>query len=294
MSSADNIERSIAKLNLTTRSETDQHILDDAYAALIKGTHKEQPTGIWQIVIRSRFTVPAAIAAVILLAFALFVNMQTEKTIKVEGIYGAIRKAENIHISEFQAGRTNPDRQVWASENLGVKLFKTEIGNDAQYTLWDTNKRVKMIKFLSSNSVQTEPITQQMLDELGKTIVESADLVPFSDRKDIPKDAQWNRIDDRALSAAVPGTKAYELTWLTKGTIPGVGVYKKWRVYTQKRTDLPKRIEWYSKARPEDEYRFEKFAVIAYPSEDEIASIIRNVFGRKDNPEFIGTPEAHR
>ena len=34
MSSADNIEKAIAELNLTTKAETDKHILDDSYAAL--------------------------------------------------------------------------------------------------------------------------------------------------------------------------------------------------------------------------------------------------------------------
>jgi hypothetical protein len=297
MSSADNIERSIAELNLTTRAETDKRILDDAYAALGKATHKQQRIiegGIWRLVVRSRFAVPAAIAAVILLAFALFINVQNPKEVSIDGVYGALRKVENIHISKFQPGRTSPDQQVWASESLGVKLFKAEVGNQAQYTLWDKTNRVKMIKFLSSNSVQTEPITQQMLAEFEKLAAVSADLVPFSDRSDIPGDARWSRIDDQALSNAVPGTKAYDLTWMAKSTIPGAVVYKKWRVFAENHTNLPKRIEWYSKSGSEDEYGFDKFVVVAYPSDEEIQNIIRNIFGRPDNPEFIGTPGAYR
>jgi hypothetical protein len=57
---------------------------------------------------------------------------------------------------------------------------------------------------------------------------------------------------------------------------------------------LPKRIEWYSRTGPEDEYGFEKYAVVAYPSEDEIQDIIKNIFGRQDDPEYIGTPGAYR
>jgi len=301
MSSADNIERSIAELNLTTRAETDKRILDDAYAALGKAVHKQQPMtgiGVWRIVLRSRFAIPTAIAAMILLAFALFVNIRTERTIGIDGIFGALNKVENIHISKFQAGRSSPDQQVWASETLGVKLFKTEVGNQAQYTLWDTQNRVKMIKFLSTNSVQTVPITQQMLAELEKSTAGSADIVPFSDGNDIPGDADWTRIDDPRVSAAVPGTKAYDLTWIAKSTDPQAVVHRKWRVFAEDRTNLPRRIEWYSKYSPEDEYGFERFVVIAYPSEDEIQNIIRNIFGppddRPDDPEFIGTPGAQR
>jgi len=301
MSSADNIERAIAELNLTTRAETDKRILNDAYAALGKAVHKQQPTtdtGIWRMVVRSRFAVPAAVAAMILLAFALSVNIRTEKEVNIEGIYGALSKVENIHISKFQTGRTSPDQQVWASETLGAKLFKTEVGNQAQYTLWDTQNRIKMIKFLSSNSVKTVPITQEMLAELEKSAAKSADMVPFSDRNDIPSDAQWSRIDDREIPAAIPGTKAYDLTWVVKSTDSQAVVHRKWRVFVEDRTNLPKRIEWYAKSRPEDEYGFERFVVIAYPSENEIQNIIKNIFGprdgRPDDPEYIGTPGAQR
>jgi hypothetical protein len=297
MSSADNIERAIAELNLKTRVETDKRILDDAYAALEKGAHKQQPitdTGIWRMVVRNRFAIPTAIAAAILLAFAQFLNMQTKKAVSIDRINGVLNNVENIHISKFQAGRSSPDQQVWASQTLGVKLFKTGINDQVQYTLWDTKNRVKMIKFLSSNSVQTEPITQQMLAELEKSAAGSADLVPFSNGNDIPGDAQWSRIDDQALLTAVPGTKAYDLIWIEKSTIPGTIVHRKWRVFTDDRTDLPKRIEWYSKSGPEDEYGFDKFAVVAYPSEDEIQDIIRDIFGPRDDPQFIGTPEAYR
>jgi hypothetical protein len=297
MSSEENIEQSIAELNLTTRAETDKRILEDAYAALGKAARKQQEVpegGILRLVLRNRFAVPAAIAAMILLAFALFFTTQTERTVQIKGVYTALSKAGNIHISEFRAGRTVPDRQIWASENLGVKLFKTESGNRAQYTLWDAKNRVKMMKFLSSNSIQTGPITEQMITELEKSAAGVADLLPFLNENNIPEDARWTRIDEKALSTAVPGTRAYDLTWAAKSATSEAVVYRKWRVFEQDRTDLPERVEWYSKSRLEDEYRLEKFAVVAYPSEDEIASVIRNAFGRPENPEYIGTPEAHR
>ena len=297
MSSADNIERAIAELNLTTKAETDKRILDDSYAALGKAVLKQQQmtvAGFWQKVIRNKYAVPAAIAAMILLAFSLFVDVQPEKAISTEKIYGALSKVENIYITTYRADQTSPDQQVWASETLGVKLLKTGLGSQSQYTLWDMKNRIKMVKFLSSNSVQTEPITQIMLTELEKSEVDSADMVPFSNRNDIPEEAQWGRIDDREVSVAVSGTKAYDLNWIDKSTDSQVVLHKKWRVFAEDRTGLPKRIEWYSKAGSEDEYGFEKFVIISYPTEDEIQDIIRDVFGRQDDPEFRGTPGAYR
>jgi hypothetical protein len=296
MSSADNIERAIADLNLTTKADTDKRILDDSYAALGKAVHKQQMTGlgIWSMITRNRFAVPAAIAAMILLAFSLFINFRTDGAVNAERIYGALGKVGNIHITTYRAGQTSPDQQVWASEALGVKLFKTGLGNQAQYTLWDAKNSIKMVKFLSSNSIQTEPITQLMLTELEKSVANSADMVPFSDRDDIPNEAQWIHIEDIEVSSAIPGTKAYELKWIDKTTNSQLALHKKWRVFAEDRSGLPKRIEWYSKAGSEDEYRFEKYVIVTYPSEDEIQDIIRDIFGRQDDPGFIGTPGAQR
>jgi hypothetical protein len=297
MSSADNIERRIADLHMTTRAETDKRILDDAYTALGKAVHKQQPAagvGVWSVFIRNRFAVPAAIAATILLVFSLFINIRGDKAVSAEKIYVALSQAENIHITTYRAGQTSPNQQVWASETLGVKLFKTEIGSQAQYTLWDTKNKIKMVKFLSSNSIRTEPITPQMLAELENSAVDSVDMFPFSDSNDIPEGAQWVHTDSRQVSVAVPGTKAYDLNWIEKSTDSQTALHGKWRVFAEDRTGLPKRIEWYSKTGPEDEYEFEKFLVITYPSENEIQDIIKEIFGRQDDPEFIGTPGAYR
>ncbi len=297
MSSSDDIERRIAGLHLTTRAVTDKRILDDAYTVLGKAVHKQQPAagvGVWGMFIRNRYAVPAAVAASILLVFSLFINIRGDNAISAEKIYRALSQVENIHITTYRAGQTNPDQQVWASETLGVKLFKTKIGEEAQYTLWDMKNRNKMVKFLSSNSIRTEPITQLMLSKLEESTAGSADMVPFSNRKNIPEQAQWVHIDDGEVSVAVPGTKAYDLNWYDESTDSQAVLYKKWRVFADNRSRLPKRIEWYSRTGPEDEYGFEKYAVIAYPSEDEIQDIIKNIFGRQDDPEYIGTPGGYR
>lgn len=297
MSSADEIERGIADLHLTTKAETDKRILEDAYKALsktVRKKHQETGIGVWSMFIRSRFAVPAAIAAMILLVFTLLINIQSDGAVSAENIYTALNKVENIHISTYRAGQTNPEQQIWASEALGVKLLKAGIGNQAQYTLWDTKNRVKMVKFLSSNSIQTEPITQLMLTELEESVAKSADMVPFSNRNNIPEQAQWVYLEDGQVSVAIPGTKAYDLNWFDKSRDSQAVLYKKWRVFADDHTSLPRRIEWYSKTGSGDEYGFEKYAVIAYPSEDEIQNIIKDIFGRQDDPQFIGTPGAYR
>ena len=68
MNLADNIERSVEQLNITTRAETDRHILEDAFAAFEKSV-KMQPSfvtsGTGRRIIRIRIAQFAAAAAVI-------------------------------------------------------------------------------------------------------------------------------------------------------------------------------------------------------------------------------------
>lgn len=297
MSSADNIERGIAKLQLTTRVETDKRIIDDAYAALNEAVRKQKPVkkiGVWKTLTINRFAAAAAIAAMILLVFSLFVRISRDNELSVAKINGALNQVENIHVTTYREGKTSPERQIWASQTLGVRLFKTEFDNQAQYTLWDLKNKVKMVKILSSSSIQTEPITQTMLNELEKSSVSFTDIVPLLDNNDIPKEAQWTNIDDRDVSGAPSDIKVYELHWIDKNSDPPSVLYKKCRIFAEDRTNLPKRIEWYSRAETEDVYQFETYVIIAYPKENEIQDIIKDIFGRQDDPEFIGTPGAYR
>ena len=75
MNSADNIKRAVEQLHITTRPETDKRILDDAFIALEKST-QEQSFHIGRSAgpktLRIRIVELAAVAAVILVIFALF------------------------------------------------------------------------------------------------------------------------------------------------------------------------------------------------------------------------------
>ncbi len=151
-----------------------------------------------------------------------------------------------------------------------------------------------MITYLSTDSVETEPVTEQMLAELERSAGRTSGLVPFSDMTEAPEDAEWNRVDDPAVAAIVPGAKVYDLTWRQEGTSSAAVMFRRWRVFVGVRTNLPKRVEWYVKSEPQAEYTFETFAIVVYPSESEIQTVIRNTFGsaasRLREPEYIGTP----
>ena len=301
MNSPDNIERAIAQLHIKTRAQTDKRILDDASVALAAGVQK-QPFEIdgggrrtdWVI----RIARPALVAAAIVVALSLLFRVLPGAEPTVGEIHRAFTKTENTCVSTFQAGQTEPFQQVWTSQTLNVKLFKVGAGNQAQFALWDVPIRVKMIKFLASDAVRTEAITDQMLAELDQSAAQTSRLFPFSDADGVPTDAQWNKVDQSQVTVVLPETKVYDMTWAAAGEAPEALVHRKCRFFVDIRTQLPKRAEWYAQSRPEDEYTFETFTVVSYPSEGEIQELIRNTFGprpgRPDEPEYIGTPGMDR
>jgi hypothetical protein len=296
MNSPDSIERAVAQLHIKTRAETDRRILDDASAALQAGFQK-QPFEVgagWRTGVIVRIARPALIAAAILVVVSLLFRVLPGKEPTLGEIHKAFTQAENTCVSTFQAGKTEPFQQVWTSQTLNVKLFKVGAGNQTQLALWDMPIRVKMIKFLASDSLQTEAITDQMLAELDKSAAQTLRLFPFSDANGVPDGSQWNAVDESQVAIHVPQTKVYELTWTPASETSGAIAYRKCRLFVDIHTHLPKRAEWYGKSRPEDEYTFETFTVVSYPSKSEIQDLIRNTFGphpgRPDEPEYIGTP----
>ena len=291
MSPVDNIERRIEQLQLKTSADTDKRVLADAYTALHKGL-QGQRTGIWRLILASRMARPIAAAAVLLIVVGLFLSRPARDADTIEGFYSTLAGAQNVYVSEFRAGQTSPDQQVWTSLSLKVRLFKAGTGDQAQFALWDVDKKVQMRMFMST--VQTEPLTEQELLDIEKSLTASFVLAPFFNARDVPEDARWERVRDPAIVALVPGCVVYELTWITSAG----GTERKWRVFADARSHLPRRTESYAKSDSEAEYELESFVVVTYPSEDDIKEIVAGTFGQSGTqtgePEYIGTPGIDR
>jgi hypothetical protein len=299
MEPADNIERAIEQLHMRTRAETDRRILNDAFAALL-GSASGESSGIgtprWHITTIRRFAVPAAVAAALLVGYVLFIGVPSDEMATLSQIQSNLAKMDNICISTYRAGETEPFRQVWVSKPLNLRLFKVGRGNQAQFTLWDVPNNTKKTKYVSSGYIQMEIIPQPMLVELEKSEADSFGLVPFSDANDLPAEAQWTHLEDREVAAVIPGAEVYDLTWTPRGTTGEIPMQKMWRLFVDPRTKRPKRAEWYTKLTPEDDYGFELFSVVTYPDESDIQNLVRSTFGPRpsDVPEYISTPGADR
>ncbi len=290
MNSADNIERAVEQLHITTRPETDKRILDDAFVALEKSAREQSfhvgPSARPKT-LRIRIVELAAVAAVILVIFALFFNMLTTD-VGLDEIYQAMGTVDNICITTFEPPVNEPKQIEWVSQALNIDMFR--IGE--QLILWDIQNNVKMTKNLSSDSVRTQILSGEMLAKVKQASLQRFGLVPFSKISDIPG-ARWTRLDDSEIEAAVSGTKVYDLTWPEKNTASGAIELRKWRIFGDKDTNLPKRTEWYSKLQSKAEYKLESFTVVTYPNESQIQILIRERFGsaptQPRDPGYIGT-----
>ena len=292
MNPADQIERTIERLHITTKAETDKRILDDAFAALEKSAQKQSPRvgrSARRRTLRIRIAELAAVAAVILVVFALFFGTWGTETVALNEIYEALGKVQNVCIATFLPPANEPVQIEWVSQTLNIDMVRFS----ERFVLWDIPNKVQMIKYLSTGSITTTAITDEKLAKVEQAAGRRFGLVPFSDISDV-SGARWSRGGESKVAAAVSGTKVYELTWPQKETSSETIELRKWRVFVDTHTNLPKRAEHYFKLDHEEDYKFEKYEVITYPSEGEIQAVVRTTFGpaagRPDEPGYIGTP----
>lgn len=291
MNPTNNIERGIEQLHITTRAETDKSILDDAFVALEKSAKKQSPqTGFSARprILRIRIAELAAVAAVILVIFALFFGTSITD-VRLGDIYQTLGAIENICITTFEPAANEPMQIEWVSRVLNIDMLR--IGE--QLVLWDIPNKVKMTKNLSSDSVRTQILSGEMLTKVKQAAGQSFGLVPFSKISDIPG-ARWNHVEDSEVETIVSGTKVYDLTWPETNVTSGSIELRKCRIFLDIDTNLPKRTERYSKLQAEEEYKFETFAVVTYPTESQIRTLIHNEFGlsalQPRAPAYRGTP----
>ncbi len=296
MNPTDQIERTIERLHITTRAETDKRILDDAFAALEQSAQKQSPD-VGRIArrrtLRIRMAELAAVAAVIVVVFALFFGTPATGAVGLGEIYQALGKVENVCIARFLPPANEPVQIEWVSQTLNIDMVRFS----ERFVLWDIPNKVQMIKYLSSGSITTTAITDEKLAKVEQAAGRRFGLVPFSDISDV-SDARWSRVGESKVAAAVSGTKVYELTWPQKETSSETIELRKWRVFVDTHTNLPKRAEHYFKLDHEEDYKFEKYEVITYPSGVQIQALVKNTFGpsagQPGEPEYMSTPGAER
>ncbi len=212
-----------------------------------------------------------AVAAVILIGFALLLNTPTAKAVTIEQIYKAIEKVKNVYISSFVPDKSEPTQERWVSRTLNIYMTKTKL----QWVLQDIANGLRKSKDSHTGVIDTVQLTEDDIAGIEQKISGSLGLMPFYDISEIPKDAEWRRVVDENLEVG-KGVEIYDLKWAER-KYGGSAVFKNWRVFAAPETNLPQRIEGYQRLSTDSEYTLRSVIVVEYLDESEMQAVIKEL-----------------
>ncbi|MHC4686182.1 MAG: hypothetical protein ACYTEW_17965 [Planctomycetota bacterium] len=212
-----------------------------------------------------------AAAAVILVTVALLLNTPSAKAVTIEGIYKAIEKIKNVHISSFVPDKTEPIQEKWVSQTLNIYMTKT----GKELVMWDPAKKIRKTKQLGTDSVEITLLSDDLIATAEKKITGSLGLMPFYYISEIPSDAKWKRITSEDMVVTVKGTEVYDLIWTDK-TRAGSTLFWKCRFFVHPKTSLPQRVERYRRFAGDNEYTLSFVDIIEYLEDSEIQRVIKD------------------
>ncbi len=211
-----------------------------------------------------------AVAAVILIGLALLLNTPTAKAVTIDQIYKAIEIVKNVRILKSVPGKTEPTEKKWVSRTLNIYMTKT----GKELVLWDPENKIQTATHLGTDSVETTSLSEDLITKINKRISGSLGLLPFYDISEIPKDAEWSRVDDEILEVA-EGIEIYDLKW-AKRKYGGSAEFKIWRVFADAKTRLPQKVEGYTRFADDAEFVLETVKVVEYLDESEIQAVTKD------------------
>jgi hypothetical protein len=208
-------------------------------------------------------------AALILVGFALLLNVPLAKGVTIEGIYKAIEKVKNVHIASFAPNGMKPIQEIWMSRESNIYMNKTK----QELVLWDISNRMRKTKHLGTALINVTELTNDSTSAVKRRMNGCLGLMPFYDISEMPTDAKWNLVEDSAIKV-VKGVEVYDLEW-TEEVYDEVVVFKKWRFFVDFKTSLPQRIEILRKTTIDSEYDLISMMVVDYLSDSKVQEIIR-------------------
>ncbi len=212
-----------------------------------------------------------AVAAVILIGLALLLNTPTARAVTIEQIYKALEKVKNVYVSKSVPDGAEPIEEKWISRSLNIYMSKT----GKELVLWNIANKVRKTKQLDADLVETTPLSEDIIAKMNRIMTGSLGLMPFYDISEIPKDAEWHRVDDEILEVA-KGIEIYDLKW-AKRRYGGSAEFKIWRVFADAKTKLPQKVEGYTKFADDAEFVLETVMVVEYLDESEMQAVVKEV-----------------
>jgi hypothetical protein len=218
---------------------------------------------------RPLFKVALPVAALIIVGISLLLRVPFAKATSIEQIREAVLRIKNVHIMNFSPGRAEPIQEKWASRQQGIFIMKS----GDKLAIWNVNQGIH--KTLDSKLNKTEQATMlpEETTQIAETINGTLGLMPLEDMTVLPKDAQWNQLTDTNITPDASALEVYDLLWFESSS----STSKKWRVYVDPQTKLPRRTEFYRKRLGEDTFILKLFIVLDYPTDEGMKETIEKL-----------------
>lgn len=208
-----------------------------------------------------------AAAAVILLAVTLFFYSSSVKAVDISQIYKALKNVNNVYISRLRPDSPTPFQEEWISRSLKVIITKTQ----DQYILWDIQNNVRIIKSLSSDSVETIPLPSDMYSKVEQSIEGVLSILPFQNQSQVPKNSKWYLVQKYKTKNIIIGTSIYELIWTNDANF-----FFKCRFFIDNSTYLVQKTEYYFKQINQEEYVLESIEEFKYINDSNVEEVLKN------------------
>ena len=208
-----------------------------------------------------------AAAAVIAIGFTVLFNSPAAGAVTIQQIRRAIENAKNVYIATF-TDKMELTQERWVSRSLNVYMTKT--GETS--VLLDVANGVRKEK-IGAGHTETLPLPNEAIAGTKKMIDGFLGLVPFADLSFIPPDIEWKHVKNNDLETSAKNAEIYELTWVER-SLAGNEVFRKWRVFLDPETFLPKETEFYTKGVGDNQYVLKSIMKVEYLSDSEMKAVV--------------------
>lgn len=212
-------------------------------------------------------TAIAAVAAVVILS-ALWHLTPRAQAVDSE-IEKAFKAAENVRITRYIPGRSEPLEETWVSRPSGLYFRRA----GANLTLRSISDRVRKTKDSLTAETRVTPLESGDLDNLQKAMNSLPGIAAFDDASELPPDHKWMKLPPESAETAEPGVEVHELTF-SKNVGPNRTRLFRRLFFVDSQTNRPKRVEIYSTLREDEDHELSSWFVIEYPTERQIRAAI--------------------
>jgi len=210
-------------------------------------------------------------AAIILVGFALLLNVPLAKAVTIEGIYKAIGKVKNVRISSFVPDEKEPVQEIWVSRTSNIYMSKTK----RELVLWDIPNRIRKTKQLDTGVTDTIQLTDDTINAVETRMSGCLGLMPFNEISEVPVGAKWRRVDNGGLEGT-KGIEVYDLEW-TKKAYDGSLAFWKWRFFVDPKTNLVREIKRYKRLANDADFTLEAIMTPEYLSTSQMQNALKEL-----------------